>query len=75
MESKKINKLLNITKQKQTHKYREQTGVASGERGRKGQYTGRGLRGRSYNVYSNLQGYIVQHEDYSEYFMITLNGV
>ena len=39
LESK--NKLVNITKQKQTHRYREQT---SGSHWGEGQYWGRGLR-------------------------------
>ena len=49
MESKKYNKLVTITKKKQTHRYREQTtdcqwGEGSGE----GQYRSRGLRGANY---------------------------
>ena len=49
VESKKWNKLVNMTKKKQIHRYREQTsvyhwGVGSG----KGQYRGRGLRGKNY---------------------------
>ena len=37
VESKKYNKLVNITKKKQTHRYREQTSDYSGEEG-EGQY-------------------------------------
>ena len=49
MESKKYNKLVNITKKKQTHKYREQTrGYQWGERRKEGQDKGRGLRGANY---------------------------
>ena len=32
MESKKYNKLVNITKKKQTHRYREQTNGYQGKR-------------------------------------------
>ena len=32
VESRKYNKLVNITKKKQTQRYREKTGVTSGER-------------------------------------------
>ena len=49
MESKKYNKLVNITKKKQTHRYREQTGGYQWGEGRgEGQYRGRGLRGTNY---------------------------
>ena len=45
MESKKYNKLVNIAKKKQTHRYGEQArGYQWGE-GREGQDRGRGLRG------------------------------
>ena len=53
MESKKYNKLVNITKRKQTHRYGEQiSGYQCGEgRGEEqGQYMGRGLRGTNYYV-------------------------
>ena len=49
MESKKYNKLANITKKKQTHRYREQaSGYQWGEARGKGQYRGRGLKGINY---------------------------
>ena len=45
-ESKKYNKLVNITEKKQTHRYGEQTsGYQSGEAKEEGQYGDRGLRG------------------------------
>ena len=51
MESKKYNKLANITKKRQTHKYREETsGYKWGEGMGDGQYRGRGLRGTNYYV-------------------------
>ena len=49
MEFKKYNKLVNGTKKKQTHRYREQTsGYQWGEGRKEGQYRGRGLRGTKY---------------------------
>ena len=46
MESKKHNKLVNITKKKQTHKYREQTrDYQCGDGRGEGQYRGRGNTG------------------------------
>ena len=51
MDSKKYNKLINITKKKQTHRYREQTsGYQWGEGSGEGQYSNRGLRGINYYV-------------------------
>ena len=48
-ESTKYNKLVTITKKKQTHRYREQTsGYQWGEGRGEGQYRGRGLRGTNY---------------------------
>ena len=67
---------MNIIKQKQTHRYREQTSGYQGERGW-GSKTG----AETYEVQTimykinKLQGYIVQHREYSQYFIITLNGV
>ena len=54
MESKKYNKLVNITKNKQTHRYREQTRSYQWGKGRVrgnigvGDYRGRGLKGTNY---------------------------
>ena len=49
MVSKKYNKLVNITKKKHSHKYREQTyGYQWGERREEGQNKGRNLRGTNY---------------------------
>ena len=51
MDSKKYNKLVNITKKKQTHRYREQTSSYQwGEGRRERKYRVRGLRGTSYEV-------------------------
>ena len=65
-----------VTKQKQTHRYREQTsGYQWGKEAREGQDRGRGVRGTTMYKINKLQGYIVQHREYSQYFIITLNGV
>ena len=51
VESKKYNKLVNITKKKLTHRYREQTsGYQWGEVSGEEQYRGRGLSGTNYYV-------------------------
>ena len=51
VESKKYNKLMNLTKKKQTHKYREQTsGYQRGERRGNAQYKAKGLRSTNYYV-------------------------
>ena len=43
VESKKYDRLVNITKKKHTHRYREQTSdYQSGEERREGQHRGRG---------------------------------
>ena len=48
---KKYNKLMTITKQKRTHRYREQTsGYQWGEGREEGQYKGGGLRSIKYYV-------------------------
>ena len=36
---------------------------------------GRGLRDTNYSVQNKLQGYVVQHGEYSQYFIVTINGV
>ena len=67
---------MNKTKKKQTHRYRERTsGYQRGEGRGEGQYGGRVLRVQSilYKI-NKLQGYIVQHGEYSQYFII-INGV
>ena len=47
----KYNKIVNITKKKQTHRYREQTrGSQWGEGRGLGKYRGRGLGGTNYYV-------------------------
>ena len=51
VKSKKYNKLVNIRKKKQTHKYRGQTsGYQWGDRRGEGQYRGRWERGTNYYV-------------------------
>ena len=62
---------------KQTHRYREQTSGYKWREGRwEGPFSGRGLKGaRYYDRIIKLQGYIVQHGKYRQYFIITINGV
>ena len=51
LSQKKYNKLVNITKKKQTHRYREQTsGYQWGEGRGERQDRGRGLRGTNYGI-------------------------
>ena len=51
VESKKYNKLVNITKKKQTHRYREQTsGYQWGEGREEGKHMAGELRGANYYV-------------------------
>ena len=49
VESRKI-KLMNITKKKQTHKYRKQTVITSAENEEEGQDRGRQLKGTKYKI-------------------------
>ena len=75
MESKKYNKLVNITKQKQTHRYREKnSGYQWGERREEWQAK-RELRDVTMYKINKLQEYTVQHREYSQCFIITINGV
>ena len=66
---------MTITKKKQTHRYRELV-VTSGEGEGEEIDRGRGLRGSNYmNKINKPQGYIVRHREYSQYFIITINGI
>ena len=50
--------------------------TTSGEREEQGQKIGRRLRGTNYiRKINKQQGYIVQHKEYGQYFIITINGV
>ena len=65
-------------KQKQSHRSKKQTSSYQWRGGREErQDRCRGLRRTNYCMYkiNKLQGYIVQHREYSQYFIITLNGV
>ena len=76
MESKKYYMLVNITNKKQVHRYRKQTSAYQrGKRTGEGQFTGKGLRDTKYYLWNSLQGYIIQHREYSQYFKITKNGI
>ena len=81
MESEKCNRLVNIIKTKQTHRYREQTsgyqwqwGV--GWMGGAGRMTIQGWGCGRYKVSGvrQAQGYIEQHGEDSQYFGITVKG-
>ena len=68
---------MNVTKQKQTYRYREQTsGYWWGEgrgRGKIGVWD-QEIQTTMYKI-KKQQGYIVQHRELQHYFVITFNGV
>ena len=68
---------VNITKKEQTHRYREQTsGYQQEERRRRAKTWIGDLEVQTTMCKINkLQRYIVQHREYSQYCIITLNGV
>ena len=72
VESKKLQQLLNTTKKKQTHKYREETG---GYQWKKGGGAISELRSERYKLLGirEAQGCIVQQGEYSQYFVMTVN--
>ena len=64
---------MSITKLKLTHRYREPTsGYQWGER--KGEVGDWEVQNTMHKI-NKLQGYIVQHREYNQYFIITLKGV
>ena len=68
---------MNTIKKKQTHRYREQTrDYQWGKGSREGQDWSRGLEVQTimYQI-GNLQGYIIHHKQYSQYFIITVNRI
>ena len=69
---KKYNKLVNITKKKLTHRYREQSSGYQWELGKGDTEVGRG-RYKLLGV-RQIQGCIVQHRECSQYFVIAVNG-
>ena len=75
MKSKKI-KLVNKAKKKQTHICREQTSGYQWGEGRGRGNIGVGDKEVQTTMYkmNKLQGYIVQHREYSQYFK-TIYGV
>ena len=61
---------MNITKQKQTHRYREQTSDYNWGGGSGGTRQGKGLRGKTTKYKINkLQGHNEQHREYNEHFI------
>lgn len=68
------NKLVNVEKKKQTHRYKDKLVVTGGERGRRGRWgLGLGWRHRLLSV-SQAQGCIVPYGECSQYFVITPHG-
>ena len=68
---------MNITKKKLTQRYKEQINDYQWwEEGKKGQDRGKGWRVKTTKYKINkLPVYIVQHWEYSQYFIKTLSGV
>ena len=67
-----------IAKKKQTHRYREKTSCYQWGEGRGRGKVGVGdkeVQTTTYYKINKLQGYVVQHREYSQYFIITINGV
>ena len=75
VKSKKTKRMY-ITKQKQTHRYGEQTSGCQWEEGRRRQDTGGRLRYRRLCIKEMSNKHILYSaENYSHYFIIALNGV
>ena len=74
MESKNQNKLKNIRKQKETHRYREQSVVTRGERGRKRKIGEQEVRTVTCKV-REPRGHTAQHSEHSQHFTAILKGV
>ena len=70
------NELVNITKNSPRFKDMENKLVGTREGKGEGKYRGRVLRVQTilYKI-NELQGYIVKHREYSQYFIMTINGV
>ena len=60
---------------KQAHRYREQTsGYQWGDRRDKIGLRGQEVKTTMYKI-DRLQGYMVEHREYSHYFKITIDGI
>ena len=70
VESKKFKKLVNITKKRNSHRDREQTGGYQW----RGAGSGEVERNKPFGVRQAQDLFIVQHREYSQYFVITANG-
>ena len=68
---------MNIIKQEKTHRYRNKWAVTSREREGGKDKIEEGDKKVKTTIYkiNKPQGYIVQHREYSQYFIITLKGV
>ena len=63
----------------QTSEYNKKEGDSRTQRttmgGREGQSRGSGVRGTNQEGWNKPQGYSAQHEEHSQYFTKTINGV
>ena len=67
---------MNVTKKKQTHRYREQTSGYQWEEGRVGKNNDGELRDKdTMHEIKKLQIYILLHGECSQYYIITVSGV
>ena len=75
MKSKEYNELMRTTKKKETHRYREKASYPWLSMMGSGDYRGERQRDTNYWIKDRLQGCIVQHEEYSQYFVIIVSGM
>ena len=73
MESKKYNELVNIQKRSRLQVQRTNQWLLVVKKGKGQKRGGEGKIGVRYII--RLQGYIAQQEEYSQYFVISINGV
>ena len=69
VECKKYKKLVNWTNKN------KQVVTSEKREGGEGEYRVRGLRGQNDHVLNKLQVYTVQYREYSQYFIITIDGI
>ena len=64
-----------ITEKKQSHRYKEQASGYRGDRAGGGATDRQGSKRHKLLGMHKLPGYLVQHEEYSKYFVVTIYGV
>jgi len=64
-----------ITEKKQSHRYKEQASGYHGDRAGGGTTEGQGSKRHKLLGMHKLPGYLVQHEECSKYFIVTIYGV